>query len=355
MPRPALLLAALALVARLDALTFTPGEECDDLQEESGCCKPPWEVLEPWDFVREDQVGGAWTGTDSLIRWDFDDSTCGATGNKVGTTEAIITVKVPVDTDLTIVQSGVAVSVMEKIELFDGKTTSLLPKVVAKDDHNGVTCTPNACVECAVEPRATPVTLSAGQHQLRVKVSSIDHDGALSHDGGFFQLAFAQSSDTCSNCICAERGANPPKPRVQDTVSVGHCLLSASCDEEGPGCEGTSCYEFMSRSMAMLEQTQTSTLIEDTCAPALKAMTGQCAECSGCGPPKEERLFASGWPLARRGPPGAAAAAALAAALSALLAGAAAALRRPRAVGAASAAALVGAPEEGASSEECRG
>lgn len=269
-----------------------------------------------------------------------------------------------------------------------------------------------------------------------------------------------------------------PHAASQDSL-VGECLLSASCDmvtafEGGPGCDltgdgqNTSCYEIMSRSMDNLQQNQGSSLVEDVCAAAIRAMTGQCPACSDCAPeefdacgpgyelqgyPNEddttgyyscqnylegsgspptsehavsagtagvqecaalcdadltcthfgkygaycdgpcdsswetkcfligdcgeqqlykkqrgfgavycekqvstegpERLFASGWPLARGGAPGAAAAAALVAALSAVLAGAAVAFRRSRARGAASAP-LVGGCEEGASSEEGR-
>lgn len=331
MPRPAPLLATLALAARI-AVSSGAGAECTDTQVEDGCCDP-WEIAEDWAFVDVDKFtdGGRWLGAHDGVRWDFADEECGDAANTARVTTAKLVVNVAVDTEIELFFSGTAASQIEKFELFDqveGVRTNIAT-LRTRGAPDGQECVIDTCHQCNVIEEPQTLTLTAGQHSIEAVVTSIDH---VFHENAFFQMLVGIVSTTCDACTCGIDVAE-----VDDTlapVAVGDCLLSGLCGEEGLGCdlegtgEVTSCLELMTSIIAGLDQSG-STPLKDTCTPALRVLTGQCEQCSACAV-DEERLFASGWSQAWNGSR-AAAAAAFAGALSAVLAGAAVALRRSRA------------------------
>lgn len=206
------------------------GVPCDDTQKASGCCSPlndnpdlSWatSAIPPW--------LGTWSHGSNYIRFDFtDDVKCGGRASdwvQIGTAEINLT-NIPA-TDLSVSVSGVAEAEFESLQfLVDGNEEI---NIVPRNGHAGSSCRRDTCVMCDVVEPATHIHLSAGDHRLKVIVSTNDPHY---HVGAYYSVHFALRSGTCNECTC--RAPCTDSDIAAWTVAAKANTTVQGCDDGAP-------------------------------------------------------------------------------------------------------------------------
>ena len=156
--------------------------------------------------------GGTWLSSASTIRFDFDnDLKCGGLNGNIQSGTAHWTFTLVDEAVITLSMEGMAESQFETFTLVsDGITVT---EVQASNGEGGSTCQVHTCNMCPVSMPSTPLSLTAGDHTLRVDVTTID---GMYQNSAYFQITFSvegvcDGADT-GTCPDGWIGVNMPSP-----------------------------------------------------------------------------------------------------------------------------------------------
>ena len=154
---------------------------------------PQWQLS-------ENGAGGSWKAGDDFIQFDIaDDAKCGGSANAVQTGTATITFSTNNVKTIVLSMTGVAESSYEK---FDFYLDNALQVSVQASDNNY--CQVSTCQMCNVAMAPQELSLSSGQHTIRIEMSTIDH---LYHLNCYFRIDFSiKQPDVCKSCECPALG-----------------------------------------------------------------------------------------------------------------------------------------------------
>ena len=154
---------------------------------------PQWQLS-------ENGAGGSWKAGDDFIQFDIaDDTTCGGSANAIQTGTATITFNTNNVETIVLSMTGVAESSYEKFDFY--LDNALQVSVQASDNSY---CQVSTCKMCNVAMAPQELSLSSGQHTIRIEMSTIDH---LYHLNCYFRIDFSiKQPDVCQSCECPALG-----------------------------------------------------------------------------------------------------------------------------------------------------
>ncbi len=223
-----------------------------------------------WQFTKSG--GGTWTSTLSTIRFDFDnDPKCGGWNSNVQEGTAEWKFDLSAAATVTLSMEGRAESSYETFTLkSDGITVT---EVQASNGEGGSTCQVHTCNMCPVSMPSTPLSLTAGEHTLRVDVSTKD---GMYQDSAYFQITFSVKNDEgeCPPDLPPMHEADPPPPPQKVVVK----LYSDGRPYTGMGMEhicspDPECWQDTSMDWQATK---------DRCEKGTIAMLGECPEPDAC-------------------------------------------------------------------------
>ena len=174
---------------------------CNSSQLEQGCCDPLLNSTNPQWQLSDNGAGGSWKAGANFIQFDIaDDARCNGTASETQTGTAFI----PFNTDnvetIVLSMTGRAESSYETFKFYIDE--NLTVTVQATDNDY---CQAHTCNMCNVSMAPREVSLSAGNHSLRIEITTRDH---LYHFNAFFRIDFSiKQPDVCNSCDCPEIGS----------------------------------------------------------------------------------------------------------------------------------------------------
>ena len=128
-----------------------------------------------------------------------DDTRCGGVANAIQTGTAIINFHTDNVETIILSMTGVAES---SYETFNFYVDDVLTVRVQASDNNY--CQVSTCNMCDVSMAQQEVSLTAGDHTIRIEISTID---PLYHLNAYFRIDFSiKQPDICQSCECPKIG-----------------------------------------------------------------------------------------------------------------------------------------------------